>query len=102
MPIISNKVKLSFFASHTHSVDRLSFTGEVNKPAHACRYLGGRNNSNLTLENILNSFSIKNATAISSLYLVREQVLLKEWMISSQLFPVIPTNGEIREFLKDH
>ena len=69
--------QMLFCTNHTNSDPEFSFKGEVIKPAHACRYLGVQIDSNLTFENHLNSVLIKMANAIRSLYLVRNQILLK-------------------------
>ena len=66
-----------FFTNHTNSDPEFSFKGEVIKPAHACRYLGVQIDSNLIIENHLNSVLSKMANAIHSLYLVRNQISFK-------------------------
>ena len=53
------------------------FKGEVIKPAHACRYLGVQNDSDVTFENQLKSVLSKMANAIRSLYLVKNHFPLK-------------------------
>ena len=63
-----------FFTNHTNSDPEFSFKGEVLKPAHACRYLRVQIDSNLIIENHLNSVLSKMANAIHSLYLVRNQI----------------------------
>ena len=73
----ADKTEMLFFTNHTNSHPEFSFKGEVIRPAHACRYLGVQIDSNLTFENHLNSLLSKMANAIRSLYLVRNQILLK-------------------------
>ena len=73
----ADKTEMLFFTDHTNSDPEISFKGEVIKPAHACRYLGVQIDSNLTFENHLNSVLSKMASAIRSLYLVRNQIPLK-------------------------
>ena len=66
-----------FFTNHTNPDPEFSFKGEVIKPAQACRYLGVKIDSNLIFENHLNAVLSKMVDAIRSLYLVRNQILLK-------------------------
>ena len=73
----ADKTEMLFFTDHTNSDPKISFKGEVIKPAKACRYLGVQIDSNLTFENHLNSVLSKMANAIRSLYLVRNQIPLK-------------------------
>ena len=67
-----------FFINHTISDPEFTFNGRVIKPAHACRYMGEKIDSNLTPKNNLISVSSSTANAYRSLYLARNQVVLKE------------------------
>ena len=76
---MADKTDILFFKihNHTNSDPEFTFKGKVIKPAHAFGYLGVQIDSNLTLENHLNSVLSKMDNAIRSLYLVRNQIPLK-------------------------
>ena len=63
-----------FFANHTNSESEFSFEGKVIKPAQDSCFLGLQMVSNQTFENHLNSVLSKMASAVCSLYLVRNQI----------------------------
>ena len=67
-----------FVIKHTISDPEFTFKGGVIKPAHACRYMGEKIDSKLTPKNHLISVSSSTANAFRSLYLARNQVVLKE------------------------
>ena len=70
-------LKELFVIFHTNSDPGFSFKGEDIISIHACSYLGEKNDSNLIIENYLNSVLSKMANAIRSLYFVRNQNPLK-------------------------
>ena len=73
----ADETDLLLFANDTNSDPEFTFKGEVVKPTHACRYLGIQIDTTLSLENHLNTVLTKMATAILSLYLVKNQIPLK-------------------------
>ena len=73
----ADKTEMLFSTNHTNSNPEFSFKSEVIKPAHACRYRGVQNDSNLNFENHLNSVLSIMANTIRSSYLLRNQIPLK-------------------------
>ena len=66
-----------FSKNHSDSDQKFSFKSQVIKRAHDCRHLGIQIDSNRTFENHVNSILIKMASAIRSLFLVRNKIPLK-------------------------
>ena len=86
-----------FLTNDNDSDPEYTFKGEVVKPAHACRYLGVQVNSNLIFENNLNPILSKMATAIRSLYLVRNQIPLKVRIDVFKSVVLFPSNSESKK-----
>ena len=73
----ADKTELLCFSTRDKLEPKITFNGNLIKPAESCRYLGKQLDSKLTFEAHLNVVLKKMAAAIRSLYLVRNHIPLE-------------------------